>query len=83
MIQAMIWALVFTSGAGMSRLGADDALISVVKRRVSRSSSLMRELLGVDGHAALAAAERDVRPRRTSRSSTSPARCTSSRVTSW
>ena len=26
MIQAIVWALVPTSGAGMSRVGADDAL---------------------------------------------------------
>ena len=42
MIQAMIWALVPTSGAGMSCSGPMMMLISVAKRRVSRSSSLSR-----------------------------------------
>ena len=38
MIQAIVWALVFTSGAGMSRSGPMRSSISVVYRRVSVSS---------------------------------------------
>ena len=63
MIQAMVWALVLTSGAGMSRSGPMSGLISVAKRRVSRSSSRMRELLGIDDDPALAAAVGDVHDR--------------------
>ena len=59
MIQAMVWALVLTSGAGMSRSGPISTSISVAKRRVRFSSSRVRELLGIDDHAALATAERD------------------------
>ena len=39
MIQAMIWAFVLTSGAGMSFSGPMRTSISVKKRRVSASSS--------------------------------------------
>ena len=39
MIQAITWALVPTSGAGMSLFGPIRILISVAYRRVSRSSS--------------------------------------------
>ena len=60
MIQAIVWAFVFTSGAGMSRSGPMSGLISVVKRRVSPSTSRLAELLRIDDHAALGAAVRDV-----------------------
>ncbi len=46
MIQAMIWAFVFTSGAGMSRSGPMSTSISVVKRRVSPSSSFWLSFFG-------------------------------------
>ena len=46
MIQAMVCALVFTSGAGMSRSGPMSGLISVVKRRVRPSTSRMLSFLG-------------------------------------
>ncbi len=46
MIQAMVWALVFTSGAGMSRSGPMSGLISVAKRRVRPSSSRFESCLG-------------------------------------
>ena len=46
MIQAIVWALVLTSGAGMSRSGPMRRLISVVKRRVRRSSSRMLSCFG-------------------------------------
>ena len=59
MIQAMIWGVVLTSGAGMSRSGPMRTEISVKNRRVRPSSSFVRELLGVDRDAALAAAVRD------------------------
>ncbi len=39
MIQAMVWAFVLTSGAGMSRSGPMIRLISVAYRRVRPSSS--------------------------------------------
>ena len=39
MIQAMVWALVFTSGAGMSRSGPMSGLISVAKRRQNSGST--------------------------------------------
>ena len=45
-IQAMTWALVFMSGAGMSRSGPMISSISVVNRRVSASSSRRDSLLG-------------------------------------
>ena len=48
MIQAMTWALVFTSGAGMSFSGPMSTASSVAKRRVRPSSSRLAELLGVD-----------------------------------
>ena len=46
------------SGAGMSRSGPSSSDISVVNRRVSRSSSVALSVLGIDDHAALGAAER-------------------------
>ena len=46
MIQAMVWALVFTSGAGMSRSGPMIGLSSVVKRRVRPSTSFRESCLG-------------------------------------
>ncbi len=46
MIQAIVWALVLTSGAGMSFSGPMRTLISVVKRRVRPSSSRMESFLG-------------------------------------
>jgi len=58
MIQAIVWAFVFTSGAGMS-LGADeDGDLGRVPARQALEL-LERQLLGVDDHAALAAAVRD------------------------
>ena len=45
-IQAMLWGVVLTSGAGMSRSGPMSTLISVVNRRVSASSSFMESFLG-------------------------------------
>ena len=59
MIQAIVWAFVLTSGAGMSLLGADD---DADLGRVAAGQALellVRELLGVDDDAALAAAVRD------------------------
>ena len=47
---------------------------SVAKRRLTASSSRALSCAGIDGHAALGAAERHVQPGRISRSSTSPAR---------
>jgi len=46
MIQAMVCALVFTSGAGMSRSGPMMMLISVANRRVSPSSSRRESFFG-------------------------------------
>ena len=46
MIQAMVWALVLTSGAGMSRSGPISGLISVVKRRVRPSTSRAQSFFG-------------------------------------
>ena len=46
MIQAMTWALVLTSGAGMSRSGPMSTSISVVKRRVSPSNSFWLSFFG-------------------------------------
>ena len=46
MIQAMVWALVFTSGAGMSRSGPMRTSISVANRRVRLSSSRRESFLG-------------------------------------
>ena len=57
MIQAMTWALVPTSGAGMSRSVPTMPSISVAKRRVSASSSRVAERAGVTRDAALGAAE--------------------------
>ena len=45
-IQAMIWALVLTSGAGMSFSGPTRTSISVKKRRVRPSSSFWLSFLG-------------------------------------
>ena len=42
----MTWALVFTSGAGMSRSGPMSTSISAVNRRVRRSSSFIESFLG-------------------------------------
>ena len=42
----MTWALVFTSGAGMSRSGPISTSISAVKRRVRCSSSFIDSRLG-------------------------------------
>src|SRR3989304_4355819 len=46
MIQAMVWAFVLTSGAGMSRSGPMSTLISVAKRRGSRSPPFWATILG-------------------------------------
>ena len=46
MIQAMTWALVLTSGAGMSRSGPMRTSISVANRRVSPSSSFWLSCFG-------------------------------------
>ena len=46
MIQAIVWALVLTSGAGMSRSGPISTSISVAKRRVRFSSSRDDSFLG-------------------------------------
>ena len=46
MIQAMIWALVLTSGAGMSRCGPMMSWICCTKRRVRRSSSRADSVAG-------------------------------------
>jgi hypothetical protein len=46
MIQAIVWAFVLTSGAGMSRSGPMSGLSSVVKRRVSPSTSRMLSFFG-------------------------------------
>ena len=51
----MTWALVLTSGAGMSLSGPMSTSSSVKKRRLSFQLAL-RQLLGVDDDAALAAA---------------------------
>ena len=59
MIQAMIWALVLTSGAGMSRSGPMSTL-DLGREAAGQALELAhRELLGVDDHAALAAAVGD------------------------
>ena len=46
MNQAMIWALVLTSGAGMSRSGPMRTSISVKNRRVRCSSSFSESFFG-------------------------------------
>ena len=46
MNQAMIWGVVLTSGAGMSRSGPTSTEISVKKRRLSASSSFIESFLG-------------------------------------
>ena len=60
MIQAIVWALVPTSGAGMSESGPMIPSSSVANRRVSASSSFELIERRIAGHAALRAAERDV-----------------------
>ena len=60
MIQAMVWALVFTSGAGMSRSGPMIGLDLGGEAAGQALQLLQRELLGVDDDAALAAAVGDV-----------------------
>ena len=60
MIQAIVCALVPTSGAGMSISGPITPWSSVAKRRVTRSSSSEAQRARIDRHAALRAAERDV-----------------------
>ena len=59
MIQAMTWALVLTSGAGMSRSGPIEDLDLGGEAAGQALELLHAELLGVDDHAALAAAVRD------------------------
>ncbi len=63
MIQAMVWSLVFMSGAGTSRSGPMMGRISAVYRRVMLSSSKLREHIGIADHAALGAAEGNVHHR--------------------
>ena len=63
MIQAMISAVVFTSGAGMSDFGPTSTLISAANLLVRRSSSRWLERGGVDGDTALGAAVREIRER--------------------
>ena len=46
MNQAITWALVLTSGAGMSFSGPTRISISVKKRRLRASSSLIESFLG-------------------------------------
>ncbi len=46
MIQAIVWALVLTSGAGMSLWGPMMTLMLVAKRRVRPSSSRIESCLG-------------------------------------
>ena len=60
MIQAIVWALVPTSGAGMSESGPMMPSSSVANRRVRASSSFALIARRVAGDAALGAAERDV-----------------------
>ena len=60
MIQAIVWALVPTSGAGMSESGPMMPSSSVANRRVSASSSFGLIARGSHGDAALRAAERHV-----------------------
>ena len=62
-IQAIVEPSVPTSGAGMSFSGPISLMISLVKRRVIRSSSRARHLLRVADDAALRAAERDAHQR--------------------
>ena len=59
MIQAMTWALVPTSGAGMSLLGADDDADVGGEAAGQALQLALAEPLGVDRHAALAAAVGD------------------------
>ena len=62
-IQAIVEPSVPTSGAGMSFSGPISLMISLVKRRVIRSSSLRDIFFGSHDHAALRAAERDAHQR--------------------
>ena len=57
MIQAMVWGLVYTSGAGMSFSGPSSGEIMNVYRRVIRSISPRLMFFGVADDAALGAAE--------------------------
>ena len=59
-IQAMIWQLVFTSGAGMSRSGPMMALDLGDEAAAQPLQFAHAELLGVDDDAALAAAIGDI-----------------------
>jgi hypothetical protein len=59
MIQAMVWELVFTSGAGNVLLGADEDADLGREAAGQALDFAQAELLGVDDDAALAAAERD------------------------
>ena len=58
-IQAIVWALVPTSGAGMSRLGPSTLLILSISDRVDVLQLVLGQLDGVDVDAALGAAEGD------------------------
>ena len=60
MIQAIVWALVPTSGAGMSESGPMMPSSSVANRRVRASSSFALIARRIAGHAALRAAERHI-----------------------
>ena len=62
--QAIVCALVPTSGAGMSRCGPEHLLDLVHERAGDRLDLLRLELARVDVHAALGAAEGDVGDRR-------------------
>ena len=63
-IQAITWALVPTSGAGMSRCRAEDLLDLVDERARDLLQLVASSSLGVAVDAALGAAERDVHDRR-------------------
>ncbi len=63
MIHAMISAVVFTSGAGMSDSGPTSTLISAANLLVSRSSSRWLSVRWIDRDAALGAAVGKVRER--------------------
>ena len=72
-IQAIVWALVLTSGAGMSRVGPEQLRDLVHERPRDLLQLVLVESRGVDVDAALGAAERDVRRSPSSRSSSRPA----------
>ena len=60
MIQAIVWAFVPTSGAGMSRVGADDPF-ELGGEPAGESLQLLRaQLARIEGDAALRPAERNV-----------------------